>query len=163
MFKYLFLGLVIIVLIFPLQVYAQERGFLGGPIVPCGGAEQGPCTLCDIFVLGRNIINFIFELILVIAPIFIVFGGGIVLLSAGTPARIELGKRMILSTVIGVVIALVSWTVLNMLFNNFVNPAAAPWPWYEPQCRGGGAMFDNLAPVASVRGGLALGWQHGPL
>ena len=134
MFKYLFFGLVIIILIFPLQASAQERGFLGGPIVPC----TDNCTLCDIFVLAKNIINFLFELTLVIAPIFVLIGGGTILLSAGSPAKIDLGKRIILSTVIGIVIALVSWTALNMLFNNFIAPNVAPWPWNNPDCEGGG-------------------------
>lgn len=144
MFKYLFFGLVIIILFFPLQVFAQERGFLGGPIVPCG-IKSDPqrshnCTLCDIFVLTKNVINFLFELILVIAPVFVLIGGGIILLSAGAPEKINLGKKVMLSTVIGIVIALVSWTALNMLFNNFIDPSVAPWPWNNPNCEGGGII-----------------------
>jgi len=150
MYKYLFFVILIFFLIAPLQVFAQERGFLGGPIVPCGiksdPARSTPCTLCDFFVIARNIINFIFELILVIAPLFILWGGIMLLVSAGNPSRSGLGKQIITASIIGVLIAFLSWTILSTIFNNLINSNsdAFSWPWNEPQCEGGSVREGNV-------------------
>jgi len=142
MYKYLFFVILIFFLIAPLQVFAQERGFLGGPIVPCGiksdPARSTPCTLCHMFVLAKNVIDFLFEIVLVIAPLFLLIGGLTILLSVGNPGKIDLGKRIITSTIIGIVIALVSWMAISTLLNQFVDDTVLPWPWDDPDCEGGG-------------------------
>ena len=135
-FRYLFFILLIVFLIFPFRVLAQERGFLGGPIVPC----EEDCTLCDFFVLARNVISLLFELVLVIAPVFILIGGIFILTSGGLPNRVGLGKSIITYTIIGLIIALISWTVLNMVFNTLIGEEGIPWPWHQPQCEGGGVV-----------------------
>jgi len=127
MLKYLFLILLAIGFILPWQVWA----FLTGPIVPC----NDNCTLCNFFEMARNIIQFLFELILVIAPVFVVAGGIVILSSAGVPDRVGLGKRIITSAIIGVIIALLAWTVLGTIFNALIGGEGFPWAWNEFQCK----------------------------
>jgi ABC-type antimicrobial peptide transport system permease subunit len=127
MLKYLFLILIGIGLILPWQAWA----FLSGPIVPC----TDNCTLCDFFVMARNIIKFLSELILVLAPVFVVIGGVIILSSAGVPDRVGLGKRIITSAIIGVLIALLAWTVLGTVFNALIGGQGFPWAWNEFHCQ----------------------------
>jgi len=157
--KTIFTILIISGLVLPLFTRAQ----LIGPIVPCGRCceefsadgtqcvracegvsleEAHPCTLCHIFLMIQRIINFILVAIFVIAPIFIIAGGIIILISVGNPEKTGLGKRIIFNTIIGIVIALVSWTVLNVLFNTLVSvgPDGIPWPWNEVRCVGGGII-----------------------
>lgn len=111
----------------------QVQAFLSGPIVPCG-EEGNPCTLCHIFELARNVIQFLLEFVLVIAPVFILIGGIMILASAGTPDRVALGKRIITSAVIGVVIALGAWAILGTLFNALIGGPGFPWAWNEFHC-----------------------------
>lgn len=132
MFKYILFILIFFALFLPFQADAQDRGFLRGPLVQC---STDPCGLCDIFVVARNVIGFIFELTLVIAPIFIVIGGIIMLTSAGSPDRVAFGKKVITYVIIGLIIAFASWTVLNMLFNTLIGSEGFPWPWHTPACR----------------------------
>lgn len=130
MLKYLFFILIIAVLISPFPVQAD---FLGGPIVPCG-EEDNPCKLCHLFELANNVIKFLSELVLIIAPVFILFGGIMILASAGVPDRVALGKRIITHAIIGVIIALAAWTILRTLFNTLIGGEGFPWPWDSFGC-----------------------------
>jgi hypothetical protein len=123
--------------------FIVSAGWLSGPIVPCGqkhdnpntpGHEDDPCTLCHIFELARNVIHFLFEFILVIAPVFVLVGGIVILISAGKPEQAGTGKKIITYAIIGVVIALVAWTGLSMIFNTLVGGEGFPWPWNEFHC-----------------------------
>lgn len=140
MLKYLFFILIIIGLALPFQVLA---GFLSGPIVPCGREGQDPCTLCDFFKMANSVVNFLLQLILVIAPIFILVGGVMILTSAGKSDQVTLGKKIITNTVIGVVIALLSWTIINeilIVLNGSITVEGREvgkildWPWNKIEC-----------------------------
>jgi len=141
--KILLIISIIIVLAFPLFVKAQ----LGGPIVPCGGRDQNPCTLCDIFKMAKTIIDFLLIAIFLIATVIIVIGGIRILTSAGSPEHVDKGKKMITYSITGVLIALLSWIILAELFIALVGKQTAeqggaegfPWPWNEIQCVGGGS------------------------
>ena len=143
MLKYLFFILLAIILLLPFSVFAQEFALPKFPIVPCGRDENSngqideweKCKLCHFFVMAKNIIDLLLALIIVIAPVFIAIGGLTILLAAGVPDRVDRGKRIISSVIIGVAIALISWTVLGMLFNALVGTDGTfPWPWYAFQC-----------------------------
>lgn len=136
MTKYLIV-FILLGLIIPLSASA----FLDGPIVSCGiksdPSRSDPCTICDIFEMGKNIIDFIIELLFVIAPIFILAGGITILTAGGKPDQVGVGKKIILNAIVGVLIALLAWTVLSMLFNTLVGEKGFPWPWNEVRCEGG--------------------------
>jgi hypothetical protein len=115
--------------------------------VPCEGVsdeEAQPCTFCDIFRMLQIVINYIWWILLIIAPLFII-AGGIMILTAGVkPDQLDLGKRIITGTVIGIAIAFLSWTILNIVFISLAKTpggtgeeAGFPWPWNEVRCTGG--------------------------
>lgn len=154
--------LIIIALFLPFSALA---GNLSGPIVPCGRcceefspdgnqclrACEGvpletahPCTLCHFFVMIQNIVDFILAAVFVLAPIFILVGGIMILTAGPKPDQVSLGKRIITSAIIGVVIALLSWTLLNeflIALNGFVTVEGRKvgkifdWPWNEIDCK----------------------------
>jgi hypothetical protein len=134
MLKYLFFILLTITFLLPFSVSAQEFAFPGFPIVPCGRTGQPDCKLCHLFVMAKNIIDWILAFIIVIAPVFILIGGIVILTAAGKPDQVALGKRMITSAIIGVAIGLLSWTILSTLFNTLVGETGFPWPWNNPNC-----------------------------
>src|SRR4030043_431574 len=139
--KQIFIILIICGLILPFFASAQ---ILRGPIVPCGRCcneydqsntniclrpcpgvtppeSANRCTLCDIFKLAQNIINFILAAIFVIAPIFVIAGGIMMLTSAGEPDKVSRGKKAITSAIIGLIIALLSWVIINVVLNELAN------------------------------------------
>jgi hypothetical protein len=138
--KYLFFVLIILFLVVPFIVFAAEWNW-GDPLVICGTSTTPACTLCDIFRLAKIIVQFITTGLFVIAPIFIVMGGIRILIGGAKPDEVQSGKKMITNAIIGIVIALVAWVVLNMIFNELAKAPGdegIPWPWNKITCVGGG-------------------------
>ena len=148
--KTFFIILILIGLTIPFFVWA---GILSGPIVPCGRDTNGNgildqsehCTLCDIFKMLQTIITFIGAAIFVIATIFVGVGGIIMLTSGGSPDKVGQGKAMITNAVIGIIIALLSWVIINEVLIAVSGSMPGErvgkifdWPWNQIQCVGGG-------------------------
>lgn len=55
-----------------------------------------------------NLINFVFQIAVVLAPLLIIIGGLYVIFAAGDPYKVERGKKIILWTIIGFVIVLLA-------------------------------------------------------
>jgi len=138
--KYIILVLIISGLTLPAISFA---GDLSGPLVPCGtSANPAACTLCDLFTMIQTLIDFITAGIFILAGIFITAGGLMILLAGANPGNLDLGKKMITNAVIGVIIALLAWTVINMVFNTLVSTEEDrfPAPWNKIECTGGGVV-----------------------
>jgi hypothetical protein len=134
MTRHLIFYLIVINLFLPLQVFAQGSGPFGGPIVPCGRQGQPDCTLCHFFEMARNIITSLLGFAIIIAPIFIIIGGIVILTAAGKPGQMIVGRKIISSAIIGVIVAFLSWTILNTIFNALIGGEGFPWPWNEFRC-----------------------------
>jgi hypothetical protein len=128
-------------------------------LVPCGGSGPGenPCTVCDIFVLIQNIINFIwYTLTIPLAILFFIYGG-ILLIVPGfwgeqSAATYQRGKKILTNTLIGIVIIFVSWLAIDTFIKLLGGKIAAGTtaagtnfsdfgPWNEIRC---------TAPVAQL-------------
>jgi type IV secretory pathway VirB2 component (pilin) len=102
-------------------------------LVPCGGEDEPPCKFCDLFKLGQNIINFLLEKVSpALAIAFIIYGGIMMMLNSGNPSKLKESQGIIWSVVIGVVIALTVWIILNTFFHLLTGGLA--WPWDEIKC-----------------------------
>jgi hypothetical protein len=85
--------------------------------------------------MGKNIIDWLVSFVIVLAPVFIIMGGIVILTAAGRPEQVVLGKKMITAAIIGIAIALLSWVILGTLFNTLVGTNDnMPWPWYTFNC-----------------------------
>src|SRR3989338_11630616 len=64
-----------------------------------------------------NIINAALALAGIIALVILIYGGYVWMTSGGIPQRIALAKRILLSAVIGLVIILLSWAIIQFIVN----------------------------------------------
>lgn len=122
---------ILFILFFPLFVYAAG-------LVPCGGTGQNPCTLCDLFQLISNIINFIlFDLLLPLAILGFLIGGIMIVTAGGSEDQLKRGKSIIWSTVIGIFIAFAAWLIVNTIIQSIVDPNfGINWAWNKfPGCQ----------------------------
>jgi type IV secretory pathway VirB2 component (pilin) len=88
-----------------------------GPIVPCG-TESNPenCTLCHLWELISNIINFItLNLALPVAAVLFIVAGIIFIVAGDNEEKINLAKTIFKNTVIGLVIIFCSWLLVDTL------------------------------------------------
>lgn len=126
---------------------ALEVDFL--PLVPCGLQEQPkgkdpavhdytqPCTTCDFFRLGKNIIDFILYIVIPIGALLFVIGGLMILLGGAKPELVTKGKTIFWNTFIGLVIIFGSWMIVNTLIKSFGPNQAKNVPWWKFECKSG--------------------------
>jgi len=90
-------------------------GFVTDPIVPC----TDDCTLCDLWHLASNIINFLsFNLAIPMAVLLFIAAGIIFLTSAGSEEKVALARSIFTNTVIGLVIIFCSWMLIDTLIKS---------------------------------------------
>ena len=107
---------------------------LKGGLVPCGRGcndpctkecECCPCTLCHLFVLFKKIVDFLtINIIFPLAVLMIVIGGVMFLTAAGDPGRIGSAKKILTATVIGILIILIAWLIVDTIIM-FITPAGS--------------------------------------
>ena len=120
-----------------------EKGLRGERIVPkCDPTGTNPDSSipdCDIHVLaqaGANVLNTLIAIAIVVAVIFIMYGAIRFITSAGNPENIKKAREVITHSVIGVVIVLVAWVVINTFFTLFVNCEGSWWVFQGLHCGG---------------------------
>lgn len=107
-------------------------GGSGSGIVPCGPGTGGPteCTLCLLLKLVQNIINFLINVSFGLAAIMLLFSVFLFFTAAGNPQKIQQAKGVLSTALIGIIIVLTAWTVINTLVLFFTNTTG----WYNISC-----------------------------
>jgi len=117
-------------MLFPFSSLAGEYKLNDGTIVhyeglvPCGydlnkdGEMQyyENCQLCHFFVMGKGILDFVLEIIIIIAVLMFVYGGITFIIATGDPGKFSKGKDIIQAAVIGLVIIFAAWIIVNTIF-----------------------------------------------
>lgn len=95
-------------------------------------APVGSCDICDALIVFQNIINNGFKLAIVIAVIMLAWGSIILIVSSGSENNIKKGKGIINNALIGLLLALFSWTIINLLLHFLTGHPDLPW--YKVKC-----------------------------
>jgi Type IV secretion system pilin len=82
-------------------------------LVPCGRDGQEPCQTCHVVVLVNDVIKFLLYILGVVAAIIIVYAGARLVFSGGNRSAMEEAKSMISSMIIGYVIILAGWLLVD--------------------------------------------------
>lgn len=85
---------------------------LAGGLVPCGGSGQAACTLCDLIALFQNLLNLFIKVIIWYVALFLIMYAGFLIL---TDKNKKQGYDMIKRVLIGLVIILMAWTIVNTI------------------------------------------------
>ncbi len=92
-------------------------------IVKCGtqtnakGDITNPCTLDDLLGLPWVIVDWLLTIVAVLAMFFITLGGIVLLISAGNPELKNLGKKILIAAIIGLVLALGAEAIINFILD----------------------------------------------
>lgn len=87
----------------------------GSGLVKCGLSQGRDCTICDIFILVRDIFNFALGLLATLAVLSIVIGGFYVVTSAGNSGRVNEGYSIITNAVIGLLLVMASFLLFSFV------------------------------------------------
>ena len=126
----------------PLAASAQQVHFpywgTNPPILPCTGLE---CVdLCQLLLLFQRLIYFGMTLaVLFVAPILILWGAFLIIISGGSAERVSKGKTVLTSTIVGIIITLGAFLIVTTFLHFLGNtqgyidpktgqPAYVSWP-----------------------------------
>ena len=130
-----------LILIFLLLVLFIPAITKAAGLVPCGGPEpEKPCTACDLLVLLQNVLHFALTIAFLIVVIFAIVGGFRWILSGGNEENIKAGQKTLSSALIGLVIILCAWLIVNTVFwlvktiggEDYTGTGALPW--FQLEC-----------------------------
>lgn len=82
---------------------------------------QNPLQSNTFEELLDSIVNFVFTLALGVAPIMIVIAGFYFITAEGDPKKIELAKNIVKWTLIGLLVVMLSKSLIQFIKDNFIN------------------------------------------
>lgn len=125
------LFLIVSILLSFLFVFAPTVNAAGpftGQIVPCGTSTTAPCGYCDLFTLAQNIMNFLVYIAVFVAVLLFVYAGFKLITSGGNQAALTQAKGIFTSVVIGLVITLGSWLIVDTVMKTFYKGGSVDAP-----------------------------------
>ena len=92
----------------------------------------GPCSFCDALKVTSNIVQLLFQIAIPIAVAMIIYGALRLMFAGGSTERVTQSRKIMTSAVIGLIIALSAWIIVNTLLHVLTgNPS---FPWNEITC-----------------------------
>ncbi len=117
--------------------------FSGG-LVPCGRKvddpntgidETDPCNLCHLSVLLKRVIDFaLVNILFPLAILMTVIGALILLTAGGDPAKVNRGKKVITTVILGLIIALAGWLIVDTIIGFLTGGGNPLQNWYQIPC-----------------------------
>ena len=96
--------------LFSISVLLVTPVFAATGLVPCDGPD---CGSCELVTLASKILTFFIEVTVSIGAVMFVIGGLTMVMSAGDPGKVSKGKEMMSNAVIGLVIVLSAWLLMD--------------------------------------------------
>ena len=129
----------------PLIGHAQQQA--EGGLVACTGID---CNFCSAVETANNVINLLFELMIVAAVILVVVAGLKLVTSAGNVSAMQDAKGMLANVIIGFIIVLSAWLIVDTLMKALMGDPNSngfgPWNQFE----GNGCGKIKTDPAAAL-------------
>lgn len=81
----------------------------------CAEKYASNCSLCSFIELFINAADIILGLAGTLALVMFIFGGFVMITAYGKASRVQWGKDILIATVIGILIILLAWTLVNLI------------------------------------------------
>lgn len=107
----------------PLSAEAQF-----GPIVP-EVCRTCACGFGGVLAIVQNVVNFMIGISIIFATIIMVWAGGLYVLSAANPESRSTANKMLLNAVIGLLIVLSAWLIVDFVMKTLYNNGSEFGPW----------------------------------
>lgn len=106
---------------------------LGQGLVPCGIEEA--CNACHLVELAQNVINFMLTLAGSVAAIMFTYAGFLYLSAQGSSNKISKAHSIFSNVLIGLIVALSAWLVVNAIMNALVDSDGEGFgAWNQIEC-----------------------------
>lgn len=115
-------------LISPVLAFAAPEP---GAIVSCTGATgEDPCTICDIGQTAQNILNTGIFIAIFFSAVMFAYAGWKYMTAGGEGGK-SAGKEIFTNVLIGLVIILAGWLVIDTIMKTLVKDNGGFGPWNE--------------------------------
>lgn len=123
----LYFALATLLLAAPSMTFAASAGFFG-PVIPQSGScfcNGGPLDWGCMLQVIQNLVRLTVSLGVILCVVWIAFAGFSLIVSRGNPEALSTAKTRILNSLIGIVVILCSWLVVDFVMQALYNPDAA--------------------------------------
>jgi hypothetical protein len=127
-----------------------------GGLIPCGGDGQAQCQTCDVVKLMDNLIDWLIAILSIVAAILIAYAGVRLVLSVGDASAKEFAKRSISNVIIGYVLLLACWLLVDTAVK-FLLSDQAYGTWNQIQCT------EQPQPRVAEQETVYFGWVGGTI
>jgi hypothetical protein len=102
------------------------------PLVPCDGVD---CQTCHFIQLGNNIVAWFIKIMAVVCAIVVAVAGFKMVMAGGDMGAISSAREMMTNVIVGFVILLSAWLVIDTVMKVFVKDNIGGYgPWNQIQC-----------------------------
>ncbi len=121
-------------------------------MVTCDGVDTA-CTFCTLMTMVNNLIQWLFTMLALIAVMMLMYAGVQLVVSRGNSHAMEEVKGMLTNIVIGFVIILSAWLIVDTVMKMLLNPEAKKGMWnsFEADC--GGSAAKTTSPQGVSKNG----------
>jgi hypothetical protein len=145
--------------------YAAEATFFGPLVSPeCNCEVDGVVTAPDwgcVMQTIQNTINLTISLSIIIATLFILYTGFMFVASAGNPRTREQAKTRLMNVVVGIVVVLSAWLIVDFVMKTLYGEEGKFGPWNsilqstesDDQCFKVSEAPSPLGPLPPMEGG----------
>ncbi|MBI5045460.1 MAG: hypothetical protein HZC14_00385 [Candidatus Niyogibacteria bacterium] len=103
-------------------------------LVTCGTGATA-CNLCDLITLANQLIDFmLIQLAAPLATISIIIGGVLMITAGGNESQLERGRQIFYYAVIGFVVALGAWLIVDLILQQLLKPGSFSNPLSDTGC-----------------------------
>lgn len=120
------------------------------------GCEGASCSACDLVSLGNNVLGWLIGVLMVVFALMLVWAGLGLVMSGGNPEAKKSAKSKLTNSLIGLVIVLASFLIVDTLMRALLSgeegEISGYGPWSQVQC---GAQ-SAVETIAQDAGGVAI-------
>lgn len=119
---------------------AVAQGTIFGPDICDPQRDPASCNICAFMRLVKKIIDWLTGIAFLLATVFIIFGGFVIMTAGGSPEKVKKGREIITAAVIGILLTLAAWLIVGTVLQIITGappgqaPAGFPWPWNQIRC-----------------------------
>lgn len=128
-------------------------------LVPVACNDPRTCGSCELVSLINNVIQFVIQISVVIAAIILVYAGLIMVTSSGNPGQITRAKGLFFNVVIGLLILLAAFLIVNTILSALLRTGSPAFSWQTIECvyPGEARPLRDYVPTRVIDGGGAGG------
>ena len=105
--------------------------FVSAQLVPCLGPE---CQACHLIGLAQNVINFLIGISAVIGALLFGWAGFLMVTAGGKSSQIEKAKGIFTNVVIGFIVMLAAWLIIDTVMKLLTNQGGRLGVWNTIEC-----------------------------